>query len=165
MDFYLKGMNALTPVAIIKILIKHLDIYRKYFLESKIYKEIARLALGRARELVAAGLSPEEAATLACRGAWARWQEWVRAVLSGERSILRDLITSPQEAAEVMRQASVAASSAASAATRSRTTPGARPWRPKRSSAGCRAISATSPWAPRPKAPLIVSSIGERTPK
>ncbi len=67
-------------------------------------KEIARLALGPARELVAAGLSPEEAATLACRGAGAQWREWVRAVLSGERSILRDIITSPQEAAEVIGQ-------------------------------------------------------------
>ena len=68
-------------------------------------KEIARLALGRARELVAAGLSPEEAATLACRGAGAQWRQWVGAVLSGERSILRDIITSPQEAAEVIGQA------------------------------------------------------------
>ncbi len=67
-------------------------------------KEIARLALGPARELVAAGLSPEEATVLACRGAWAQWREWVSAVLSGERSILRDLITSPQEAAEVIGQ-------------------------------------------------------------
>ncbi len=67
-------------------------------------KEIARLALGPARELGAAGLSPEEAATLACRGAWAQWREWVSAVLSGERSILRDIITSPQEAAEVIGQ-------------------------------------------------------------
>ena len=67
-------------------------------------KEIARLALGPTRELVAAGLSFEEAATLACRGAWAKWREWVRAVLSGERSILRDIITSPQEAAEVIGQ-------------------------------------------------------------
>ncbi len=67
-------------------------------------KEIARLALGPARELVAAGLSPEEAAALACRGAWAQWRDWVSAVLSGERSILRDIITSPQEAAEVIRR-------------------------------------------------------------
>ncbi len=68
-------------------------------------KEIARLALGSARELGAAGLSPEEAATLACRGAWAQWRAWVSAVLSGERSILRDMITTPQEAAEVIGQA------------------------------------------------------------
>ena len=67
-------------------------------------KAIARLALGRARELVAAGLSPEEAARLACRGAGAQWRQWVGAVLSGERSILRDIITSPQEAAEVIGQ-------------------------------------------------------------
>ena len=67
-------------------------------------KEIARLALGPARELVAAGLSLEEAATLACRGAGAQWRAWVRAVLSGERSILRDIITSPQEAADVIGQ-------------------------------------------------------------
>ncbi len=67
-------------------------------------KEIVRLALGPARELGAAGLSPEAAATLASRGAWAQWREWVSAVLSGERSLLRDIITSPQEAAEVMRQ-------------------------------------------------------------
>lgn len=67
-------------------------------------KEIARLALGPARELVAAGLSPEEAATLACRRAGAQWRAWVSAVLSGERSILRDIITSPQEAAEVISQ-------------------------------------------------------------
>ncbi len=67
-------------------------------------KEIARLALGPARELVAAGLSPEEAATLACRGAAAQWRAWVSAVLSGERSLLRDIITSPQEAAEVIGQ-------------------------------------------------------------
>lgn len=67
-------------------------------------KEVARLALLDARELMAAGASPEEAAALACRGAWAEWRDWVRAVLSGERSILRDIITNPQEAAEVTGQ-------------------------------------------------------------
>ncbi len=74
------------------------------FPTTRLDKEVARLALGPARERVAAGLSPEEAATLACCGAGAQWRKWVSAVLSGERSILRDIITSPQEAAEVMRQ-------------------------------------------------------------
>ena len=64
-------------------------------------KRLARSALLDARELLAAGTSADEAAALACRGKWAQWRDWVRAVLAGERSVLRDLITDPEEAADV----------------------------------------------------------------
>lgn len=67
-------------------------------------KEVARLCLQDARNLVADGHSPEEAATLACHGAWLEWRPWVLAILEGRRSVIRDLITTPEEAAAVTRR-------------------------------------------------------------
>lgn len=65
-------------------------------------KHIARLALDEAHRLVAAGVSPEVAATAACPGAWSEWRGWVLAVLRGNRTVLRD-VASPEEAAAVLR--------------------------------------------------------------
>lgn len=63
-------------------------------------KEIARLALLHARDQMTAGAALEEAATVACQGAWAEWHGWVCAVLSGRETALW-VITSPEEVAEV----------------------------------------------------------------
>ena len=45
-------------------------------------KAIVRLALARARELMAQGHSAEDAATLACTGAWHEWRAYVLARLT-----------------------------------------------------------------------------------
>lgn len=45
-------------------------------------KEVARLALLHARQLVAEGTSQQEAAMLATKGAWKEWRGWVTAHLS-----------------------------------------------------------------------------------
>ncbi len=47
-------------------------------------KHIARLALEDARKLIAEGRSPDEAAMLACKGAWSEWREYVLAQLISE---------------------------------------------------------------------------------
>jgi hypothetical protein len=44
-------------------------------------KAVVRLALAEARKLLAQGHSPEQAATLACKGAWAEWRGYVLARL------------------------------------------------------------------------------------
>lgn len=49
-------------------------------------KHIARLALEDARKLIAEGHTPGQAATLACKGAWSEWREYVLATLKGERA-------------------------------------------------------------------------------
>lgn len=49
--------------------------------ETWLEKEVARLALEKARQLVAEGQTPDEAADAACSGAWAEWRGWVLAHL------------------------------------------------------------------------------------
>lgn len=44
-------------------------------------KAIVRVALSRARELIAQGHSADEAAKLACPGSWSQWRNLVRAQL------------------------------------------------------------------------------------
>ncbi len=63
------------------------------------------MALIETYELIDAGRSPEEAIKIACPGVWAEWRDWIKAILSGERSILRDIITDPREAARITRLA------------------------------------------------------------
>ena len=53
---------------------------------TRLDKTIARLALEDARKLVAEGYSLEEAATLACKGAWSEWCGYVLAQLQNERA-------------------------------------------------------------------------------
>ncbi len=50
----------------------------------RLQREVARLALLDASKLVKEGHTPEEAATAACRGAWAEWRGWVLAQLTKE---------------------------------------------------------------------------------
>jgi hypothetical protein len=45
--------------------------------ETWLEKEVARLALEKARQLVAGGKTPEDAANMACPGAWREWRGWV----------------------------------------------------------------------------------------
>jgi hypothetical protein len=50
-------------------------------LASYLDKAIARITFDNAHKLVAAGRPPDEAATLACPGAWSEWREYVLARL------------------------------------------------------------------------------------
>ena len=53
---------------------------------TRLDKTVARLALEDARKLVASGHSLEEAAMLACKGAWSEWCGYVLAQLQNERA-------------------------------------------------------------------------------
>ena len=59
------------------------------FPTSYIDKAVVRVALARARELMAQGHSADEAARLACPGAWSEWRDFVRSQLSKARTDAR----------------------------------------------------------------------------